>query len=86
MTNIIEFPGNTVTPEQKSQEITQQISAELVKIMDGNGINIQSENFVVDSVGLIKIVQAVVDSQLGLKNNLSQGIRDLGQKLINGNK
>jgi len=41
---------------------------------------------VVDNVGLIKIVQAVVDSQLGLKNNLSQGIRDLGQKLINGNK
>ena len=83
MNNIIQFPDKKCTPQQKSKEITQQISTELVKIMDGNGINIQSENFIVDSVGLIKIVQAVVDSQLGVKNNLSRGIRDLGQKLIN---
>jgi len=81
--NVIEFPKTT--KEEKSKQITLDLTHSIVDTMDRNGIDIRSENFMQETVCIIKVIRAVVDSQLGIKNDLSEKIKEIGIEVGNSN-
>ena len=85
MNNVIAFPDVRKTKEQKSAKIVTDILYEVVNVMNLNGIDIHSEKCQNEIVGIIKITQAVVDSQLGIKNPLSKDVKKFG-KILNRSK
>jgi hypothetical protein len=73
------FPGvnNPEAIEQKSSTVTSEAISSIVHILHNNGIKLENNNVELRIAGLIKLLKAIVDEQLGLDSSLKAEIKKL---------
>jgi hypothetical protein len=77
--NIVMFPGvnNPEAIEHKSSTVTSEAISSIVHILHNNGIKLENNNVELRIAGLIKLLKAIVDEQLGLDSSLKAEIKKL---------
>jgi hypothetical protein len=71
---ILDFPKQK-TRAQKSKELRDQISLELVYILENNGIKSNSTEFVYNMAWVVKFIEVLIDAEMGIPNDLSKHIQ-----------
>ena len=73
MDNIVEFPRM-----KKSEEITEKLATALLNACHEQGLNIENPDFVFDMAWVHKFLQATVDNQHNIANDLCRLTRAQG--------
>jgi hypothetical protein len=73
MDNIVEFPRM-----KKSEEITEKLATALLNACHEQGLNIENPDFVFDMAWVHKFLQAAVDNQHNIANDLCRLTRAQG--------
>mgnify|MGYP001602795701 FL=1 len=73
MDNIVEFPRM-----KKSEEITEKLATALLNACHEEGLNIENPDFVFDMAWVHKFLQAAVDNQHNIANDLCRLTRAQG--------
>ena len=73
MKNVIDFPRM-----KKSENITESIMKAMIQECHKQGINTQNQDFVFDMAWVQKFVQATVDNQCNIANDLCRLTRAQG--------
>ena len=72
---VIPFPKPYLTTKDKSDIIVNDISLKLLDLLEANGINTKSQDFVFDMAWVVKFLEVTVDNSFGVENPLSKHIR-----------
>ena len=72
---VIPFPKPYMTTKDKSDIIVNDISLALLRLLENNGINTTSQEFILDMAWVVKFLEVTVDNSLGVENPLSKHIR-----------
>ena len=72
---VIPFPKPYMTTKDKSDIIVNDISLALLRLLENNGINTTSQDFILDMAWVVKFLDVTVDNSLGVENPLSKHIR-----------
>ena len=76
MSNIIPFTGEFYSRARKADDICEELTAELVSIMQSKyGFDVSNDAFLVNIAWLIKFIKVTVDDELGLANELSRELK-----------
>jgi len=81
MAQIINFPGAKPTAEDRSEEITSELITSLVTTLDKHGVAIEDNDLQLQMVGVVRLVKAMVDSQLGIENKFNKNLKELAQRI-----
>ena len=73
--NVIPFPKPYLTTKDKSDIIVNDLSLKLLDLLEANGINTKSQDFVFDMAWVVKFLEVTVDNSFGVENPLSKHIR-----------
>tara|TARA_R100001244_G_scaffold105263_1_gene78079 strand:+ start:458 stop:718 length:261 start_codon:yes stop_codon:yes gene_type:complete len=71
---ILDFPKQK-TRAQKSKELRDQISLELVYLLENKGIKSNSTEFVYNMAWVVKFIEVLIDTEMGIPNDLSKHIQ-----------
>ncbi len=71
---VLDFPKQK-TRAQQSKELRDQISLELVYILENYGIKTNSSEFVYNMAWIVKFIEVLIDSEMGVPNDLSRHIQ-----------
>ena len=72
---VIPFTKPYMTTKDKSDIIVNDISLALLRLLENNGINTTSQDFILDMAWVVKFLEVTVDNSLGVENPLSKHIR-----------
>ena len=72
---VIPFPKPYMTTKDKSDIIVNDISLALLRLLENNGINTTSQDFILDMAWVVKFLEVTVDNSFGVENPLSKHIR-----------
>ena len=72
---VIPFPKPYMTTKDKSDIIVNDISLALLRLLENNGINTTSQDFILDMAWVVKFLEVTVDNSRGVENPLSKHIR-----------
>jgi len=81
MAEIIKFPGVTQTAEDRSEEITSELITNMVTTLDNHGVEIENNELQLQMVGVVRLVKAMVDSQLGIENKFNKNLKELAKRI-----
>ena len=73
--NVIPFPRPYLTTKDKSDIIVNDLSLKLLDLLESNGINTTSQDFILDMAWVVKFLEVTVDNSFGVENALSKHIR-----------
>ena len=71
---LLQFPKQK-TRAQQSKELRDQISLELVYILENHGIKTGSTEFVYNMAWIVKFIEVLIDAEMGIPNDLSRHIQ-----------
>ena len=71
---VLDFPKQK-TRAQQSKELGDAISLELVYILENHGIKTTSSEFVYNMAWVVKFIEVLIDSEMGVPNDLSKHIQ-----------
>jgi hypothetical protein len=80
MDNVIPFPKVYMTTKDRSDILVNDISLELIQILEDYNINVTSEEFIFDMAWVVKFLEVTIDNSLGVHNPLSKHIRQFVPK------
>jgi hypothetical protein len=75
MSKIIKFPNKKVTARQRSTDITNKLIYGIVETLHEHNIN--TDGVLNELSSAIRLLEAIVDKQLGLNNTLLKGLEKL---------
>ena len=64
---VIPFPKPYMTTKDKSDIIVNDISLALLRLLENNGINTTSQDFILDMAWVVNFLEVPVDNSLGVE-------------------
>ncbi len=77
---VIPFPKVFMTTKNRSDILVNDISLELLQLLEEYNINTTSEDFIFDMAWVVKFIEVMIDNSLGVHNPLSKHIRQFVPK------
>ena len=71
---VLQFPKQK-TRAQQSKELRDKISLDLVYVLESYGIKTSSSEFVYNMAWVVKFIEVLIDSEMGIPNDLSRHIQ-----------
>ena len=78
--NILEFTGEYYTRQQRSKELNEELSVQLITELQKLGIDTNDPQFVFDMAWVVKFMQVTLDNQYGIANDLGRLMKQITQQ------
>ena len=80
MNNILEFTGEYYTRQQRSKELNEELSVQLITELQKLGIDTNDPQFVFDMAWVVKFLQVTLDNHFGIANDLGRLMKHITQQ------
>ena len=77
---VIPFPKVFMTTKDRSDILVNDISLELLQLLEEYNINTTSEDFIFDMAWVVNFIEVMIDNSLGVHNPLNKHIRQFVPK------
>ena len=77
MNNILEFTGEYYTRQQRSKELNEELSVQLITELQKLGIDTNDPQFVFDMAWVVKFLQVTLDNHFGIANDLGRLMKQI---------
>jgi hypothetical protein len=79
MGKVIPFPKQP-TQRERAQDLSNDISLDIINLLEGYNINTASDSFCYDMAWVVKFIEVMVDNQFGLENDLAKHLQQFNTK------
>ena len=80
MNNILEFTGEYYTRQQRSKELNEELSVQLITELQKLGVDTNDPQFVFDMAWVVKFLQVTLDNHFGIANDLGRLMQQITQQ------